>query len=67
MTIDEIRREERAKAYAEVAIAIDQLVALYESGVPALSGHPINDEAKVAVPLLKGLKTAIERQAQAPA
>lgn len=65
MTIDDIRREERAKVYAEVAQALDELIALYESGVPALSGHPLNDEAKIAVPLLKGLKTAIERQAQA--
>lgn len=64
MTIDDIRREERAKAYQEIADAIQQLIAIYQSGVPALAGHPINDEARVAVPLLEDLRAAIEREAK---
>lgn len=63
MTLDDIRREERAKVYAEVIQALDQLAALYKSGVPALPGHPINDEAKIAVPLLEKLKEGLERRA----
>lgn len=64
VTIDDIRREERARAYQEIADAIQQLIAIYQAGVPALAGHPINDEARVAVPLLQDLRAAIEREAK---
>jgi hypothetical protein len=62
MNIVEIKAEARREVYAEVIVGVEQLIALYRQGVPALAGHPIHDESKVAIPLLESFKEALQKQ-----
>jgi hypothetical protein len=63
MTLDDIRKEERTKAYAEVIEGVEQLKQVYQSGLPSLSGHPMNEEAKIVVPVLEALIEGLRKQA----
>lgn len=60
MNLDDMRAEMRREVQAEILAAIDQLIAIYTTGVPALPNHPINHDAKVAIDILSGLRQGIE-------